>query len=79
MRILACLGFALVATTANAQSVTTTVNPETHAATTRDPEHPASGKVQAAHTTNPTIPPTTAHGGEDHQPMGDDRDRASQQ
>jgi len=63
MRILACLGFALVATTANAQSVTTTVNPETHAATTRDPHDPSDYR----------------DGGEDHQPMGDDRDRASQQ
>jgi hypothetical protein len=74
MRTLACLGFVLVVTSANAQTGTT-VDHETHTVTTTSPEHPASSKIQAAHTANPTISTTTATKSGGDQPMGDGGDK----
>jgi hypothetical protein len=76
MRTLACLGFVLVATPADAQTTTTTtVDHETHSVTTTSPEHPASSKMRAAHTANPAIPTTTATKSGGDQPVDADSNR----
>ena len=72
MRTLACLGFVLVVTSANAQTGTT-LDHETH--TTASPEHPASSKMRAAHTANPTISTATASKSGGDQRMGDGGDK----
>jgi hypothetical protein len=59
----------LVVTSANAQTTTTTVDHETHTVTTTSPEHPASSKMRAAHTANPTISTTTATKSSGDQPV----------
>jgi hypothetical protein len=74
MRTLAWLGFVLVVTSANAQTATS-VDRETHTVRT-SPEHPASSKTQAAHsTTRATSITTVAHPGGGDQPKGDSGDQ----
>ena len=71
MKVWTCLGFLLVATTANAQTYTTVVNRDTRTVTTTGPSTTVTTTQTARTGTGATYTTTVSrNGGNSYQPMG---------